>query len=153
MSEERRFGQLWVISAKRPQWTGQSRICISFSAKLGVLAMEEALGITGAQRGVVTRPRSHGKRGPEMGSRPETFPLKAGRTRPVKGGGDICPQGSSRAGKPSSNRPSLPRSLRKGPLCPGPCSPQGCSASRSLPGLGQNPRRRGRGGATGGWSA
>lgn len=58
MTEER-FTQLRVVSAKRPQWRGQSCNCISFSAKLRVLALEEALGINGAQRWIMTRPRSH----------------------------------------------------------------------------------------------
>ena len=49
--------------------------------------MEGVLGITGAQRKVVTRPRSHSKRGLEMVSRPDIFPPKAEKTTPFKGGG------------------------------------------------------------------
>ena len=86
-----------------------------------------------------------------MVSRPEIFPPKAERPRPFKGGGGICPQGSSHGLRgplslttmPSSGLSSLPYSLRKGllcpgpvcpePVCPGPCSPPGMQWEQESP--------------------
>ena len=130
--------------------------------------MEEVLGITGAQREVVTRPRSHSNRGLEMVSMPDIFPPKAEKTRPFKGGGGgggICPQGSSHGllgplsltTMPSSGLSSLPYSLRKGLLCPGPvcrgpCSPPGMQWEQESPWAETGPgdtarKRRGHSGA------
>lgn len=89
----------------------------------------------------MTRPRSHSKRGPEMGSKPEIFPRKAARTRPFQGGGGICPQRSSQGPggpssfilMPSSSLSSLPHSLRKQPARPGPRSPRGLRCEQEPP--------------------
>lgn len=100
-----------------------------------------------------------------MVSRPEIFPPKAERTRPFKGGGGICPQGSSHGllgplsltTMPSSGLSSLPYSFRKGLLCPGPvcrgpCSPPGMQWEQESPWAETGPgdtarKRRGHSGA------
>ena len=105
-----------------------------------------------------------------MVSRPEIFPPKAERPRPFKGGGGICPQGSSHGRRgplslttmPSSGLSSLPYSLRKGllcpgPVCPGPCSPPGMQWEQESPWAETRPgdtarKRRGHSGRPGSWA-
>lgn len=96
--EKRRFSQLRVISAKRPQQTHQSSNCISFSAKPRILVLGAGegalLGMTGAHdkgsySAKVTQRKKERKKKREMDSRPNIFPLKTERTRPFKGAGGI----------------------------------------------------------------
>lgn len=160
MTEER-FSQLQVISAKRPQETGQSCNCISFSAKLRISVLEKDLGITGPERGSDS-PKVTQQTKTRNGLQTRDLSIKSLKNKAIQTQrrhlSPAIPYGRgglhSLTIMPSSSLSSLPHSLPKGPVSGGPGSPQGLQWEPEPPEVETEPEIHWkRGGATGGWSA